>query len=128
MNPTKINDATEAYLSARELAQDAEALRKAAEAEFVATLEDAGIDYVETSDGVRVAVENRPRRTIDINVLMEHLSDDVIQQIIKTAVDPKAFDAAVKVNLIDENVADKAVRTDYSTQVRVYGDRVVGER
>jgi hypothetical protein len=128
MNPTKINDATEAYLSARELAQDAEALRKAAEAEFVATLEDAGIDYGVTSDGVRVAVENRPRRTIDIGVLMECLTDEVIQQVIKTVVDTKAFDAAVKVNLIDENVADKAVRTDYSTQVRVYGDRVVGER
>jgi hypothetical protein len=104
-----------------------EALR-AAQAEFIAAAETLGIEYVETDEGIRVAVEHRPRRTIDLDVLKENLPLAIVADIIKEGVDNKAFDAAVELGVIAENVADKAVTVKTSTQVRVYGDAVVGDR
>jgi len=128
MNPTELVTVTEAVLAARDAALAAEQAKREAEQAFIKALDAAGIDFVETADGKRVAIENRPRRKFDISVLAEHLGADILATVLKEEVDPKALDAAVKSYLIDPNVADKATTTTYSTQVRVYGDKVVGER
>ena len=128
MNPTKINEVTEAFLAIREEERLVAERKKAVEAEFVATLQSAGIDFVETSDGKRVAVEERPRRKFDLGILAEYLDSDTLALILKEEIDGKALDAAVKARQIDENVADKATTTTYSTQVRVYGARVQEDR
>lgn len=129
MKITDLYDATEAVLAAREAFTAAEAAKKAAEAAFIDACDAAGVDFVETSDGLRVAVEHRPTRKIDVDVLTEHLAADVLDRVLKMTVDTKAFDAAVKVALIDDEVADKAVTVTTSTQVRVYGEKgVKGER
>jgi hypothetical protein len=128
MNPTKINEVTEAFLAIREEERLVAERKKAVEAEFVATLQSAGIDFVETADGKRVAVEERPRRKFDLGILAEHLDSDTLALILKEEIDGKALDAAVKARQIDENIADKATTTTYSTQVRVYGARVQEDR
>jgi hypothetical protein len=124
MNPTKINEVTEAFLAIREEERLVAERKKALEAEFVATLQSAGIDFVETADGKRVAVEERPRRKFDLGILAEHLDSDTLALILKEEIDGNA----VKARQIDENVADKATTTTYSTQVRVYGARVQEDR
>jgi hypothetical protein len=123
-----LNKATEAIIEARRAATEAEAALKAAQAEFIAAAEDAGVEYVETDEGIRVAVEHRPRRTINLDVLKENLPLAIVAEVIKEAVDTKAFDAAVELGAITNTVADKAITVKTSTQVRVYGDAVVGER
>lgn len=129
MNPIlNLNKATEAIIAARRAAAAAEDALKAAQAEFLAAAEAVGVEYVETDEGIRVAVEHRPRRTINLDVLKENLPLAVVAEVIKEGVDNKAFDAAVELGAISEGVADKAVTVKTSTQVRVYGDAVVGER
>jgi hypothetical protein len=128
MNPTELLTTTEALLAARDAAVAADKAKREAEAAFIKALDAAGIDFIETADGKRVAIENRPRRKFDIEVLAEHLGADILATILKEEVDPKALDAAVQSYLIDPMVADKATTVTYSTQVRVYGDKVVGER
>lgn len=123
-----LNKATATMIEARRAAAAAEEALKAAQAEFIAAATDAGVEYVETEDGIRVAVEHRPRRTINLDVLKENLPLAVVAEVIKEGVDTKAFDAAVELGAISDTVADKAVTVKTSTQVRVYGDAVVGER
>jgi len=124
----RLNTATKAVIEARRAAADAEATLKNAQAAFITAADEAGVEYVETDDGLRVAVEHRPRRTIDLAVLRDNLPLAIVAEVIREAVDPKAFDAAVELGAIGEAVADKAVTVKTSTQVRVYGDAVVGER
>jgi hypothetical protein len=119
---------SKAVIEARRAAVAADEALRAAQAEFIAAAETLGIEYVETDEGIRVAVEHRPRRTIDLDVLKENLPLAIVADIIKEGVDNKAFDAAVELGVIAENVADKAVTVKTSTQVRVYGDAVVGDR
>ena len=128
MDPAKLYDATEALLAARKAAQDAETAKKAAEAEFIAIMEDAGLPYVETSDGIRVAVEVRPSKKYDADLAASLLSDETFDRIVKAVIDAKAWNAAREIGLIDETVADKVTTVTYSTQVRVYGDGVAGSR
>jgi hypothetical protein len=124
MNPEKITEATNLLLAARDAADEAEKAKREAEQAFIATLESAGLTFVETVDGKRVAVENRPRRKFDLSVFAEHLSADLLAIILKEEIDGKALDAAVKAYQIDPAVADKGTTVTYSTQVRVYGDAV----
>lgn len=115
-------------LNAREQFAAAEAAKKAAEAAFVALAQAQGITEVElTEDGktVRVAVENRPRREFDVSILAQYLPVELVAQLLKEVIDPKAFDNAVGAGLVPEDIAQKAVTTEYSTQVRVYGERGV---
>jgi hypothetical protein len=123
-----LNKATEAIIEARRAAAAADDALKAAQAEFITAAENAGIEFVETDEGIRVAVEHRPRRTINLDVLKENLPLAVVAEVIKEGVDTKAFDAAVELGAISDGVADKAVTVKTSTQVRVYGDAVVGDR
>ena len=127
MNPTQLLNITNEFLAIREEERVLADRKKRIEKALVATYEEAGIDFIETEEGQRVTVENRPRRTIKGDVLAENLAADVLALVLRK-VDTEAFDAAVESGLIDENVADKAVITSYSTQVRVYGARVQEER
>lgn len=124
MNPSKITEATNLLLKARELADEADRAKRFAEQAFIAVLEGAGIDFVETEDGKRIAIEDRPRRKFDVSVFAEHLSPEVLAIILKEEIDGKALDAAVKAFQIDPAVADKGTTVSYSRQVRVYGDKV----
>lgn len=128
MDPSKLYDATEAVLATRQAAKDAEAAKKAAEAEFVALMEDAGLPYVETSDGIRISVEVRPSKKYDATLACDLLSHDTFDRVVKAVIDAKAWNAALEVGLIDSEVADKVTTVTHSTQVRVYGDGVAGSR
>lgn len=120
-----IQTAAKQLIAAREAAKQAEEAKKAAEAIFLTVAEAEGITECETPDGVRVSVEHRPRREFDVSVLAELLPVEIVAQVLKEAIDPKAFDHAVGAGVIPTTVADKAVTTTYSTQVRVYGEQGV---
>ena len=124
MNPEKITNAVNLLLSARETADRAEKIKREAEQAFIAVLEAAGLTFVETADGKRIAVEERPRRKFDVEVFAEHLSPEVLAIILKEEIDGKALDAAVKSYKVDPAVAEKGTTTTYSKQVRIYGDKV----
>jgi hypothetical protein len=123
-----LNNATAAVVEARRAAHAADEALKVAQASFIEAAEAVGVEYVETDEGIRVAVEHRPRRSIDLSVLKDNLPLAVVAEVIKEAVDTKAFDAAVELGSIKDDVAEKAVTVKTSTQVRVYGDAVVGDR
>lgn len=125
---TALQTAANQLLQAREAAKQAEEAKKAAEALFLTVADAEGISEYETPEGIRVSVEHRPTRAFDVSVLAALLPVDTVAQVLKEAVDPTAFDAAVLSGLIAEEVADKAVTTKYSTQVRVYGEKGVRER
>jgi len=125
---TVLLTAVQQLLVAREAAKQADEAKKAAEALFITVAEAAGLDEVETPEGIRVRVENRPTRSFDVSVLAALLPVDIVAQVLKEAIDPALFDAAVTSGLIPEVVADKAVTTKFSTQVRVYGEKGVRER
>lgn len=120
--------AAQALIDMRETAKKADEAKREAEAMFIALAQAEGVDTLETDEGIRVSVENRPRRDIDVSVLAEFLPVELVAQVLKEVVDPKAFDNAVGAGLIHPEVADKAVTTTYSTQVRVYGEQGVRER
>ena len=125
---TVLLTAVQQLLVAREAAKQADEAKKAAEALFITVAEANGLDEVETPEGIRVSVENRPTRSFDVSTLAALLPVDIVAQVLKEAIDPALFDAAVTSGLIPEVVADKAVTTKYSTQVRVYGEKGVRER
>jgi hypothetical protein len=128
MDPMKLHDATEAVLAARKAAQDADVARKAAEAEFVALMEDAGLDHVETSDGIRIAVEVRPSKKYDAALASDLLDPDAFTRVVKAVIDAKSWNAAIEVGLVSPEIAEKVTTVTHSTQVRVYGDGVSGSR
>lgn len=128
-SPASLIPTAAAVVNARRAAVAADKALKEAQDAFLTAAADADVEYVELDDdGLRVAVEHRPRRTIDLSVLKEHLPIAVVADLIKEAVDTKAFDAAVELGAVTDTVADKAITVKTSTQVRVYGDAVVGER
>lgn len=113
----------------RDKEKEIEQAKKEAEALLVALFADAGIDHYETADKVRVAVENRPRRSFDLETLLANLPATVLNMVLKQTVDSSAFDSAVETGLVPTPVVEQAVTTSYSTQVRVYGAKGVrGER
>jgi ubiquinone biosynthesis protein Coq4 len=113
----------------RDKEKEIEQAKKQAEALIVTLFSEAGIDHYETTDKVRVAVENRPRRSFDMDTLLAQLPATVLTMVLKQTVDSSAFDSAVETGLVPTPVVDQAVTTSYSTQVRVYGQKGVrGER
>jgi hypothetical protein len=120
--------AARTLVNARRAAVAADKARKAAEKAFTEAMEATGEAVVDLPEGIRVAVEVRPRRTLDADTVREYVGMNVVREVLREVVDTKAFDAAVEAGLISGEVAEKATTTAYSTQVRVYGDAVVGER
>lgn len=124
----ELTTAVRAVVEARRVSVAAERARKAAEAAFMAAAAAEGIETVDLPEGLRVAIEHRPRRSFDTETVREYVGLNVLREVLREVVDAKAFDAAVLSGLIAPEVADKATTTAYSTQVRVYGDRVVEDR
>lgn len=116
-------------LALRDKEKEIEQAKRDTEALLVALFDDAGIDHYETADKVRVAVENRPRRSFDMDSLLANLPATVLSMVLKQTVDSSAFDSAVETGLVPTPVVEQAVKTSYSTQVRVYGQKGVrGDR
>lgn len=120
----KAEQAIASLLFIREQEKAIEQAKKQAEATIVELFVEMGIDCFE-SNSVRVAVEDRPRRSFDMDVLAKNLSATVLATLLKEAIDPTAFDSAVQCGVVPSFVADEATKVSYSTQVRVYGEKGV---
>lgn len=101
--------------------------RKAIEQQIIALFGVEGIDSYQTNDDVRVNVENRPRRSFNVDVLSANLPASVVASLLKQDVDGTAFDAAVSAGVVPARVAEDATEILLSTQVRVYGEKGVRE-
>lgn len=124
-----LDHAVAELLALRDKEKQIEEAKRAAEAELIVLFQECGIDHYETTDKVRVAVENRPRRSFDMDTLLAHLPATVLNMVLKQTVDSSAFDSAVETGLVPTPVVEQAVKTSYSTQVRVYGQKGVrGDR
>ena len=120
----KAEQAIASLLFIREQEKAIEQAKKEAEATIVQLFNEMNIDCYE-SDSVRVAVEERPRRSFDMDILAKNLSATVLATLLKEAVDPSAFDSAVQCGIVPTIVAVEATKISYSTQVRVYGEKGV---
>jgi|GEM_PF-2187176 len=97
--------------------------REQLEQAIIGLLDDLGTDSYDSPTGVRVRVENRPRRKFDVSILSSLLSPTLVASLIRQDVDTAAFDAAVTSGLVPVEVAEKATKVSYSQQVRLYGAR-----
>lgn len=97
--------------------------RRQLEQTIIDLLDRIGTDSYDSPTGVRVRIENRPRRTFDLSVLASLLSPTVVATLIRQDVDHSALDAAVAAGIVPSEVADKATEVSYSQQVRLYGAR-----
>jgi hypothetical protein len=116
-----LNRIARKVLKAREKQNKANRRKEAADALAIQAFEAAGVTFV-TVDHTKVAVENRPSRTVDYTVLAEHLDADTLDKITKHQADLKRLDALVAAGDVPEEVADKATKKKWSTQVRCYAE------
>lgn len=129
MTTFTIEQTIDQLLYLREQENKVEQAKRQAEATLIELFRQAGIDHYETPDNVRIAVEDRPRRSFDLDTLLANLPATVLSIVLKQAVDTSAFDSAVETGLVPAPVIEQAVKTSYTTQVRVYGQKGVrGER
>jgi UDP-2,3-diacylglucosamine pyrophosphatase LpxH len=108
-------------LKAREKQNKANRRKEAADALVIQAFEAAGISFI-TVGHTKVAVENRPSRTVDYAVLAEHLDPETLAKITKHQADLRRLDALVGTGDVPEEIADKATKKKWSTQVRCYAE------
>ena len=108
------------FAAATNLEVEAEATKakKAAEAELRKELAQAGIDNY-TVDGVLVKIVEATRVSYDAETLSQMVKPTVLKKVVKMVVDNELMDSAVKMGLIDEQVALTAANVTPYSQVRV---------
>ncbi|NBO53377.1 MAG: hypothetical protein EBU84_02030 [Actinobacteria bacterium] len=106
------------YLALKQAEAEATKAKKAAEAELRQELAQAGIDNF-TVDGVLVKVVEAVRVSYDATTLSQMVKPTILKKVTKVVVDNELMESAIKMGLIDEQVAATvSVVTPYS-QVRV---------
>jgi hypothetical protein len=106
------------YLALKQAEAEATKAKKAAEAELRKELAQAGIDNY-TVDGVLVKVVEAIRVSYDAETLSQMVKPAVLKKVTKIVVDNDLMESAVKVGLIDEQVAATATTVTPYSQVRV---------
>lgn len=120
----RLEDLAVSVIDAKEAAEAAAAVLKAAQERFVDYADSLGTDTVSVSSTngfIRVAVVRQERRTFDVATVREHFPLNVLGKVIRESVDPKAFDAAVTLGVVTATEADKAIaKITEVTQVRIH--------
>ena len=106
------------YLALKQAEAEATKAKKAAEAELRKELAQAGIDNY-TVDGVLVKVVEATRVSYDAEMLSQMVKPAVLKKVTKIVVDNDLMESAVKMGLIDEQVAATATTVTPYSQVRV---------
>jgi len=106
------------YLALKQAEAEATKAKKAAEAELRKELAQAGIDNY-TVDGVLVKVVEAIRVSYDAETLSQMVKPAVLKKVTKIVVDNDLMESAVKMGLIDEQVAATATTVTPYSQVRV---------
>jgi hypothetical protein len=106
------------YLALKQAEAEATKAKKAAEAELRKELAQAGIDNY-TVDGVLVKVVEATRVSYDAETLSQMVKPAVLKKVTKIVVDNDLMESAVRMGLIDEQVAATATTVTPYSQVRV---------
>lgn len=110
--------ATKAYLEARKALEQAELIKKQAEATLKAVLASQGVDF-SVADGVKVTIVKGERPNYDAEALKALIAPETLETVTKLAVDGKKFQSAVSVGLITPEVAQAVTKVTEYEQFRV---------
>lgn len=113
-----LTEVTKTYIVARETAEAAEQAKKRAEVNLKEAFARAGID-ANVVDGIKVAVNRKGRRTVDVGRLIDLVSRPLFKQVTKPTVDMKQFDAAVALGRITPEVAEAVTSSTEYDEVRL---------
>lgn len=115
---TTTTQAAKAYIEAKEALEAAEAVKQAAEAELKLAYATAGIDMT-VVDGIKVSITESSRSTFDVDALSSLIKPALLKKVTKLVVDADKLRAAVKTELIAEDVADAACKKTTFTRILV---------
>lgn len=106
------------YLVLKQQEAEATKAKKAAEAELRQELAKAGIDNY-TTNGVIVKIVEATRVSFDAETLSQMVKPIVLKKVTKMVVDNDLMESAIKMGLIDQQVADTVATVTPYSQVRV---------
>ena len=115
---TTTTQAAKAYIEAKEALEAAEAAKQAAEAELKLAYATAGIDMT-VVDGIKVTISESSRSSYDVDTLASLIKPALLKKVTKLVVDADKLRAAVKTELIAEDVADAACKKSTFTRILV---------
>lgn len=115
---TTTTQAAKAYIEAKEALEAAEAAKQAAEAALKLAYATAGIDMT-VVDGIKVTISESSRSSYDVDVLSSLIKPALLKKVTKLVVDADKLRAAVKTELIAEDVADAACKKSTFTRILV---------
>jgi hypothetical protein len=113
-----IDQATRAYLLAKEESAQAEKAKKEAETELRKALATAGLSE-SVIDGVQVSIITGTRRAFDADKLAMLVKPATYKKVTKTVIDADLFEKAVGI-IIEQSVADEVTTVTTYSQVRTY--------
>jgi hypothetical protein len=113
-----IDQATRAYLLAKEESAQAEKAKKEAETELRKALATAGLTE-SVIDGVQVSITTGTRRAFDADKLAMLVKPAIYKKVTKTVIDADLFEKAVGI-IIEQSVADEVTTVTTYSQVRTY--------
>ncbi len=113
-----IDQATRAYLLAKEESAQAEKAKKEAETELRKALATAGLTE-SVIDGVQVSITKGTRRAFDADKLAMLVKPAIYKKVTKTVIDADLFEKAVGI-IIEQSVADEVTTVTTYSQVRTY--------
>lgn len=113
-----IDQATRAYLLAKEESAQAEKAKKEAETELRKALATAGLSE-SVIDGVQVSIVTGTRRAFDADKLAMLVKPATYKKVTKTVIDADLFEKAVGI-IIEQSVADEVTTVTTYSQVRTY--------
>lgn len=112
------DQAAKAFIAAKEALEAAEAAKKEAEAQLKLAYATSGIEMT-VVDGVKVTISESSRSTYDIDILAGLVKPAIFKKVTKLTVDADKLKAAVKTELIAEDVADAATKKSSFTRILV---------
>lgn len=115
---TTPSSAAQAYIAAKEALEAAEAAKQAAEAALKLAYATAGIDMT-VVDGIKVSITESSRSTFDVEILAGLVKPAIFKKVTKLTVDADKLRAAVKTELIAQDVADAATKKTEFTRIMV---------
>lgn len=111
---TTPDQAARLYIEAKEAVEAAEAAKEAAESTLKLAYATAGIEMT-VVDGVKVSLTKSYRSTYSVEILSGLIKASIFKKVTKVVVDGDKLRAAVKTELIAEDVADAATsKTEYT--------------
>ena len=113
-----LHSTAQKYLALKQAEAEATKAKKAAEAELRQELAQVGLDNF-TVDGVLIKIVEATRVSYDAETLAQMVKPTVLKKVTKLVVENDLMDSAIKMGLIDEQVATTVATVTPYSQVRV---------